>query len=65
MPTPLTAIITATVQNTPGWRGARFVLEARGIRAVEAALALAAAQALVGLSIREVAAQTLRQLAQQ
>jgi hypothetical protein len=45
-------------------RDAGFVLEARGITADEAASALAAAQALVGLSIREAAAQTLRQLAQ-
>jgi hypothetical protein len=45
-------------------RDAGFVLEARGITADEAASALAAAQALVGLSIREPAAQTSRQLAQ-
>jgi hypothetical protein len=44
---------------------ARFGPGARGITAVEAGLALAAAQAFVGLSIRELAAQALRQLAQQ
>jgi hypothetical protein len=44
---------------------ARFVLEARGMTADEAASALAAAQAHDGLIIREAAAQTLRQLARQ
>ena len=41
---------------------ARFVLEAKGIGVDEAALALAAVQALSG-STRELAAQTLQQLA--
>lgn len=45
---------------------ARFVLEARGITADEAALALSAAKGLGGgLKTRGVAAQTLRQLATQ
>ena len=39
------------------------MLEAQGITAAEAALALLAAQALAGLKTREVAAQTLRKLA--
>jgi hypothetical protein len=42
---------------------ARFVLEARGITAAEAALALLAAQGLAGLKTREIAAQILRRLA--
>jgi hypothetical protein len=42
---------------------ARFILEAPGITAGEAALALSAAQALAGVKSRETAAQTLRRLA--
>jgi hypothetical protein len=42
---------------------ARFVLEAQGITADEAALALSAAKGLAGLKTRDLAAQTLRQLA--
>jgi hypothetical protein len=42
---------------------ALFVLEAGGITADEAALALFAAKGLAGLKTRDVAAQTLRQLA--
>ena len=42
---------------------ARFVLEARGITAHEAALALLAAQGLAGLTTQDAAAQTLRHLA--
>jgi hypothetical protein len=42
---------------------ARFVLEAQGITAAEAALALLAAQALAGLKTRDVAAQILRHVA--
>jgi hypothetical protein len=38
----------------------RFVLEAQGITADEAALALSAAKGLAGLKTRDVAAQTLR-----
>jgi len=41
---------------------ARFILEAPGITADEAALALSAAKGLAGLKTRDVAAQTLRQL---
>ena len=44
---------------------ARFVLEATGITADEAALALSAAQALAGVKSRETAAQTLRRLAKE
>jgi hypothetical protein len=44
---------------------ARFVLEAPGITADEAALALSAAQALAGVKSREIAAETLRRLATQ
>lgn len=44
---------------------ARFVLEAQGITAAESALALSAAKALCGLKTRDVAAQTLRQVALQ
>jgi hypothetical protein len=40
-----------------------FVLEANGITADEAALALSAAKGLAGLKTRDVAAQTLRRLA--
>jgi hypothetical protein len=43
---------------------ARFVLEAQGITADEAALALAAAKGLGGLKTREIGAQALRRLAQ-
>jgi hypothetical protein len=46
----------------PCWH-ARFVLEARGITAAEAALTLLAAQGLAGLKTREIAAQILRRLA--
>jgi hypothetical protein len=42
---------------------ARFVLEASGITADEAALALCAAKGLAGLKTRELAAKTLRHLA--
>lgn len=42
---------------------ARFVLEAQGITADEAALALAAAKGLGGLKTRDIAALTLRRLA--
>ena len=42
---------------------ARFIVEAPGITADEAALALSAAKGLAGLRTREIAAQTLRQLA--
>jgi hypothetical protein len=41
------------------------VLEAQGITSDESALALSAAKALCGLKTGDVAAQTLRQLAQQ
>jgi len=43
---------------------ARFVLEAPGITADEAALALSAAKGLAGLKNRDVAAQTLRRVAE-
>jgi hypothetical protein len=42
---------------------ARFVLEAQGIRADEAVLALSAAKGLAGLKTRDAAARTLRRLA--
>jgi hypothetical protein len=42
---------------------ARFVLDAQGITADEAALALMAAKGLGGLKTRDFAAQTLRRLA--
>ena len=42
---------------------ARFILDASGITADEAALALSAAKGLAGLKTRELAAQTLRRLA--
>jgi hypothetical protein len=44
---------------------ARFVLEAAGITADEAALALSAAKGLAGLKTRDVAAETLRRLAKE
>jgi hypothetical protein len=46
----------------PRWH-ARFVLQAQGITADEAALALSAAKGLAGLKTRDVAAQILRRLA--
>ena len=46
-------------------RHARFVLEARGITADEAALALSAAKGFAGLKPRETAAETLRRLAKE
>jgi hypothetical protein len=42
---------------------ARFILDAPGITADEAGLALSAAKGLAGLKTRELAAQTLRRLA--
>jgi hypothetical protein len=43
---------------------ARLIFDAPGITADEAALALSAAKGLAGLKTREIAAQTLRRLAQ-
>jgi hypothetical protein len=43
--------------------GARFILEAPGTTADEAVLALSAAKGLAGLRTRDVAVQTLRELA--
>ena len=44
---------------------ARLILEARGITADEAVLALSAAKGLAGLRTREIAAVTLRRLAKE
>jgi hypothetical protein len=56
--------LTRPVSTARSHGGLRvFVLEAPGITADEAALALSAAKGLAGLKTRELAAQTLRQLA--